>query len=118
MEITQRSRFKINTIEVDTMKVDIMEADTDHLHILIKHAPNKSISQIMRKIKSKTIEAFLWSEHPKRLGLSFWREWVYWFPRYFACSVDLIAPETIQKIHLRTRLKSLSISMRLKNTGF
>ena len=51
-DISQTSRFEIDTMEIDK----------DHIHLLIRYEPNISISQIVRKLKSETTYD-LWQKH-------------------------------------------------------
>lgn len=82
-DISQKSRFEIDTMEIDK----------DHIHLLIRYEPNISISQIVRKLKSETTYN-LWQKHQAELQKEFWKSKHFWSPSYFCCSLGNISQET------------------------
>jgi putative transposase len=85
-EISTRSNFEIDTIEVDA----------DHIHLLVSYEPHISISQIVRVLKGETTHD-LWAKHEPALRLQFWKTHLFWSPSYFACSVGNASQEVIRQ---------------------
>ena len=85
LEISRRSDFSVEEIEIDK----------DHVHILITISPKYSISQHMRNIKQMTNHR-VWLEFPA-LKNQFWLEKTFWSDGYFACSVGNASADTIRK---------------------
>jgi putative transposase len=85
IEISTRSNFEIDTIEVDA----------DHVHLLVSYEPHISISQIVRVLKGETTHD-LWANHEPALNLQFWKKHIFWSPSYFACSVGNASQEVIR----------------------
>ena len=86
LEISTRSNFEIDTIEVDK----------NHIHLMVSYKPNISVTQIVSKLKSETTHD-LWSHHAPALSRHFWKKHTFWSPSYFACSVGNASQETIRK---------------------
>ena len=73
-----------------------MEADVNHIHILVKYKPKISILQIVRKLKQiSTIN--IWKLYQEELKIHFWKENTFWSDGYFACSIGNVSKETIEK---------------------
>ena len=87
-EIADRSNFE----------VELMEADRNHIHILVDYEPNISIVQIVRKLKQET-QHRVWIVFEKELRNVYWKDsHMFWSKGYFACSIGESASyETIQK---------------------
>lgn len=85
-DIEKKSDFEI--IEV--------EADKDHIHLMIQYIPRVSISSIVNRLKSITTY-HLWQKYRPFLKQHFWKENTFWTDGYFVCSVGEASPETIQK---------------------
>lgn len=72
-----------------------MEADKDHIHLMIQHIPRMSISSIVNRIKSISTKR-IWELHPTILQKHFWKEKTFWSDGYFVCSIGEASPETIR----------------------
>lgn len=86
LEISETSRFKVVTQEVDK----------NHIHILISYEPNISISQIIRKIKSETTY-HVWQIYADVLKNEYYKKHKLWADGYFVCSVGDASEEAIRK---------------------
>ena len=84
-QLTQRSEFTVSE----------MEADRDHLHVMIDLLPNYSISQVVRRLKQQTT-IDLWQAHSTFLRMHFWKEKTFWSDGYFASSVGNASVDTIR----------------------
>jgi putative transposase len=84
-----------------------MEADIDHIHLMIQYIPRVSISAIVNRIKSITTKR-VWNLHQNCLQKHFWKEKHFGLmdiftesllkqPLFatFVCSVGEASPETI-----------------------
>jgi len=72
-----------------------MQADIDHIHIMLQYIPRVSISSIVNRIKSVTTHR-VWKIHQQFLQKHFWKEKTFWSDGYFVCSVGEASPETIR----------------------
>lgn len=82
------SRYSFEIVE--------MEADKDHIHLLISYEPKMSILEIVRLLKQMTT-FYIGKQHEKYLSRHFWKERTFWSDGYFACSIGNVSRETIQK---------------------
>ena len=75
-----------------------MEADKNHIHILVQYNPMQSILEIVRWIKQISTYR-IWRKNDNYIYLTehFWKEKTFWSDGYFACSIGNISKETIQK---------------------
>ncbi|WP_368074085.1 IS200/IS605 family transposase [Shewanella sp. MEBiC00475] len=85
MDIASRSDFKVEEIEVDK----------DHIHILLTISPTICVSNYMRRMKQSTTQS-LWARY-EWLTNQFWRERAFWSDGYFVCSVGNTSAETVRK---------------------
>ena len=83
-DISTKSRFAIEQIEVDK----------DHIHMLISHEPNISVSQIVRKLKSESTY-WAWDVYGDLLKQQYWKSKQLWTPAYFCCSIGNISKEKL-----------------------
>lgn len=74
--------------------IEYLETDKDHVHILVSHAPNISISQIVRKLKSETAY-WAWQHYRSYLKEQYWKSKQLWTPAYFACSIGNVSKERL-----------------------
>mgnify|MGYP000747422443 CR=1 FL=1 len=74
-QIEERANFKI----------ELMETDCDHIHLLIDYSPKVSILQTVRKIKQETTFE-LWKFSEDYLKNHFWKERTFWSDEHFVCS--------------------------------
>ena len=80
IDISNGSRFEIEYIEVDK----------DHIHMLISHEPNISVSQVVRKLKAESTH-WVWETHKDLLIKQYWKSKKLWTPAYFACSIGNVS---------------------------
>lgn len=95
-QISDTLKTSMREIEVTTrFRIEEMEVDRDHLHILIRIEPQYSISQYVRRIKQWTTQN-IWKRHPW-LKRTFWKEQSFWSDGYFVCSVGDASVDTIRR---------------------
>ena len=82
-------KTKIKQIEEKyNFRVELMETDKDHIHLLIDYDPKVSVLlQIVRRLKQETTFE-LWKVHESYLKKYFWKERIFWSDGYFACSIE------------------------------
>lgn len=74
-----------------------MEADKDHIHLLIKSEPKIDVSSIARTLKQRTTHD-MWQLHSTELRKYYWgAKRLLWSDGYFVCSIGNASKETIQK---------------------
>lgn len=83
-DISINSRFDIEQIEVDK----------DHIHMLVSHEPNISVSQIVRKLKSESTY-WAWDIYGDLLKQQYWKSKQLWTPAYFCCSIGNVSKEKL-----------------------
>lgn len=67
-------KTKIKQIEEKSdFRVELMETDKDHIHLLIDYIPKVSVLQIVRRLKQETTFE-LWKVHKSYLKKHFWKE--------------------------------------------
>lgn len=94
--ISQTIKESMLAIQTEDFKIQVMEVDKDHIHLLVDYSPNVSISQIVRLLK-QTTTAKVWFWHHSELRKHFWKQKVLWSSGYFACSTGDASTETIAK---------------------
>ena len=77
-------------------KIDTMETDKDHIHLLLDITPQFSISSIVNRMKAISTNR-IWKMHSSTLKKHFWRQATFWSDGYFVCSIGEASPETIRK---------------------
>lgn len=78
MKIAKRSNFKVELVEVDK----------DHIHILVDYEPNISIVQIVIILKQEN-QRHMWIIFEKELSKIYWKEkHMFWSKGYFVCSIE------------------------------
>ncbi|MFL8712818.1 IS200/IS605 family transposase [Clostridioides sp. GD02377] len=83
--------------EKDLIMVE-MEADKNHVHLLVKYRPTVSILEIVRWFKQISTYR-IWRINNNQLYLNkyFWKEKTFWSDGYFACSIGNVSKETIER---------------------
>lgn len=76
-------------------KIDIMEVDKDHLHLLLDIEPKVSVSSIVNRIKSISTNR-IWKKHKLILKQYYWEEKTFWSDGYFVCSAGEASTKTIE----------------------
>lgn len=94
--ISQTVKSTILENQTDDFKMQVMEVDKDHIHLLIDYSPNVSVSQIVRLLKQMTT-AKVWFSHSTELRKHFWKQKVFWSSGYFVCSTGDASTETVAK---------------------
>lgn len=83
--------------ERSDFRVECLETDKEHIHLLVDYNPRLSILQIVRRLKQETTFK-LWRAYSSYLKKFFWKEHTFWSDGYFACSIGEGASyETIQE---------------------
>ena len=88
----------VNISKVYAFEILESEVDQDHIHILIRYPPTKSILEIVRLLKQISTYS-IWRQNNNSLNLQkyFWKKRVFWSSGYFACSIGNVSKETIEK---------------------
>lgn len=73
-----------------------MEADKDHVHILLQYNPTDSIKNIVSLLKQKSTY-MAWKRYSSMLKKHYWKEHTLWSDGYFAASVGMVSQATIEQ---------------------
>jgi putative transposase len=83
------------TAQLKGFKIDTIQSDVDHIHILIDTSPTFSPFEIAHQLKQ--ISTFrIWKKYSLELRKQFWKEKTFWSDGYFVCSTGNASTETIQ----------------------
>ena len=106
--VKYRKRLLISNIDSDMkqilfdiaeqkdFKIETMQSDVDHIHILVDAPPTKSAFDIVNSLKS--ISTFrIYKKYRVELKKHFWKENTFWSDGYFVCSTGDASTETIKK---------------------
>lgn len=77
-------------------KIEVIETDKDHVHLLVSAEPKVSPLQIIRRLKQEST-ARLWKLYPYELHRWFYRERTLWTDGYFVSSIGNVSQETVRK---------------------
>lgn len=80
----------------NTFEISKMEADKDHIHLLINFLPTEPISNIVKQLKSYSVY-HIWDRHEKELKHQFWKRKMFWSPSYYVSSVGNVDREVVTK---------------------
>lgn len=84
------------TTQTPDFRIEVMESDLDHIHLLIDYDPVLSISMIVRHLKQiSSIE--IWKLHEQYLKRHFWKHRTFWTKGYFVSSIGSASIDTIVK---------------------
>jgi putative transposase len=83
------------TESTSNFRIEEMEVDTDHLHLMVISKPNLSPTQIVRKLKQESTVG-IWQMFPKELKKHFWREKTFWTDGYFVSSIGEVSREALK----------------------
>ena len=86
IRISKTSKFKIQEIEIDK----------DHIHLLIDSVPHISGAQIVRKLKQESTNS-VWEQFSDLLKKQFWKERTFWSDGYFIATTGQASEETIRR---------------------
>lgn len=95
-EDIQQHIFEISKLDDSLFSIDAMEADNDHLHMLVDIEPTISATSIVSRIKQMTTIR-MWEKHSEELKKHYWKENTFWSDGYFVCSTGDANMETIKK---------------------
>ncbi len=90
-----KSIFKTVSKQMN-FEIQTMEADQDHIHLLISYPPTLSVTSIVRRLKQQTSWE-LWQNYESILTKHFWKKRTFWSSGYFVCSIGNASKETIEK---------------------
>jgi len=90
----KQAMFEIS--QISNFKIDTMEVDKDHIHLLLDIEPKVSVSSIVNRLKSISTNR-LWKRYKDYLKNHFWKERTLWSDGYFVCSTGNANMETIKK---------------------
>ena len=77
-------------------RVDAMQSDIDHVHMLVDIDPKVSALEVAHQIKQ--ISTFrIYKKHKEYLKKHFWKENTFWSDGYFVCSTGDASTDTILK---------------------
>lgn len=75
-----------------------MEVDKNHIHLLIRYPPTKSILEVVRLLKQiSTYRIWRLNNNKEYLSKHFWKEQTFWSDGYFACSIGNVSKEIIEQ---------------------
>ena len=96
--VVRKLKYKLSEIATrSNFRIEIMETDKNHIHLLIDYEPKVYVVQIVRRLKQEST-AFLWKNFEGLLKKEFWKERTFWSDGYFVCSIGEGASyETIKK---------------------
>ena len=83
-------------MEDSMFAVESMEADKDHVHMLVDIEPNVSATSIVSRVKQMSTNR-IWKKHSELLKKSYWKENTFWSDGYFVCSTGNANMETINR---------------------
>lgn len=76
-------------------KIETMEVDKDHIHLLINSVPKLSPLSIVRRLKSLSTYR-IWVSNSFYLKRFLWNEKTFWSDGYFISSIGNASEETIR----------------------
>lgn len=76
-------------------RIEVMETDKDHLHMMVSSPPKLSPLSIVRRLKQESTVR-IWRMHEETLHRIYWRERTFWTDGYFVSSVGNVSQETIK----------------------
>lgn len=85
LDISNNSNFKI----------EVMETDKDHIHLLVSSEPKLSPLQIVRKLKQESTVR-IWNLFPELLCRYFYRERTFWTDGYSVSTIGNVSQEKIK----------------------
>lgn len=81
-------------LQTESIRIDTMGIDQDHIHFLIDHDPKISVLQVVRRFKQMSTHR-IWTLCDLRHH--FWKERTFWSDGYFAYSVGDASTETVRR---------------------
>jgi putative transposase len=78
-----------------SFKIDLINSDKNHIHILISFTPNLTVSSIVRVIKQEST-VISWKHYNNYLKNYYYKEKTLWSDGYFVSSVGYIDENTVK----------------------
>ena len=89
--------------EENNFRIEEMEVDKDHIHLLVEYAPSQSVLEIVRLLKQiSTYRIWRKANNSTYLQKYLWKENTFWSDGYFACSVGQVSKSVIEQ-YIRTQ---------------
>ena len=76
-------------------KIEVMETDKDHIHLLVSSEPKLSPLQIVRKLKQESTVR-IWKLFSEQIKKFFYREQTFWTDGYFVSSIGNVSQEKVK----------------------
>lgn len=89
-------QFLYDVVKKYDYEIIQMEADKDHVHMLLEYSPKVSVSDIVKQLKQYSTYQ-MWNYHEKYLSKQYWKHKIFWSDGYFACSIGQVSQEIIEK---------------------
>lgn len=86
----------VNISDIYDFDIVMIEADKDHVHMMIRYPPNITVVSIVRRLKQISTSQ-LWKLYGQQLKNHFWTERTFWSDGYFACSTGDASTDTVLK---------------------
>lgn len=86
----------IETAEKDKCKINFLESDKDHIHIMIETIPNINLSQLVNKLKSRT-SYYLWKVYPNEMSKYYWSGKWCWTRGYFISTIGNVSSQVLHE---------------------
>lgn len=77
-------------------KIEVMETDKDHIHLLVRSEPKLSPLQIVRKLKQESTIR-IWKLFPEFLRRCFYKEHTFWTDGYFVSTIGNVSQDKIKQ---------------------
>lgn len=90
-------KLEMNRISKNSdFKIEAIEIDKDHIHLLIDSIPNISATQIVRKLKQESTVS-IWKQFSLLLKKHFWKERTFWTDGFFVSTTGQASEETVRR---------------------
>ena len=86
----------IDIVNKSDFRIEVIETDKDHVHLLVNSDPKVSPLQIVHRLKQESTKR-LWLLYPEILRKWFYRERTLWTDGYFVSSIGNVSQETVRK---------------------
>ena len=86
----------IDIANTSDFRIEVIETNKDHVHLLVSAKPKISPLQVVRRLKQEST-ARLWKLYPNELCRWFYREHTLWTDGYFVSSIGNVSQETVRK---------------------
>ena len=73
-----------------------IEADKDHIHLLLEYDTTMPVCDIVARLK-QTTTYYMWQKYGHILKRHYYKKHILWSDGYFVCSIGEASTETIQK---------------------